>query len=109
MTYRNSPPLDRLTFNEILSAMTRRQRFFFWLSCVNLGLFAAIAVSLGGNALNRTVHNGHYFLMLGGVYTEVSRPIFMYSVVHTVSVVITQPIAAIIFLSARFRAKGKAD
>lgn len=85
--------------------MTPRERIFMWFAIVNFGLFAAIAVSIGGDALNGTVRNSHYYLAQHGTYTEVSRAVFLYSAVHALSVFLTMAIAAVIGVMARFRAR----
>lgn len=105
MSYRDSVPLGRPSVKEMYRAMTQRERSWFWVSVLNLALFAIVAVPLGGAALNGTVRGGHYFLMMGNVYTEVSRPVFVYSIIHSVSILITQPIGVVIALRATFRAK----
>ena len=106
VSYRNNLSLGRPSVSEVYRAMTRRERVWFWVALGNFALFAAIAVPLGGNALNGTVRNGHYFLMQGGVYTEVSRPVFIYSTIHTLSLLITAPLGIAVTVAARFRARN---
>ena len=72
-----------------------------WFTMVNFGVFAVIALLIGGDALNGTVRDGHYYLEQLGAYTEVSKSLFVYSAVHALSVFLTIPIAAYIGLTAR--------
>ena len=86
--------------------MTHHERVLFWLAIVNFVVFVAIAVPLGGDALNGTSRDGHYYLMQHGIYTEVSRPIFIYSTIHTLSLFVTPPVGIIVALRAGFRARS---
>lgn len=108
MSYRNRLPLGQPSAAETYRAMAPREQVFFWIATVNFVVFVAVAVPLGGISLNGGVRGGHYFLMLGGVYTEVSRPIFIYSTIHSISVIITWPIVAAMWLKARFRRRAAA-
>ena len=92
---------------DVYRAMTTVERFLFWLSILNFVVFAAIAVSLGGDALNGTLRDGHYFLMEHGTYTEVGRPVFIDSTLHTLSLFITQPTGIVVAMIARFRAQER--
>lgn len=105
MSYRNSVPLGRPSLGEVYRAMTRRERVLFWIAILNFVVFVAIAVPLGGDALNGTAHDGHYYLMQHGTYTEVSRPVFIYSAFHTLSLLVTMPLGIAVALKARFRAR----
>jgi hypothetical protein len=89
--------------------MTARERFLFWLGIANLCLFVGVALVLGGDAINGTSRDGHYFLMEHGHYTEVSRPVFIYSVVHTFSLFITSPLALVVAFRARHRARQSSE
>jgi len=85
--------------------MTTSERVLFWTAIVNFVVFVAIAVPLGGDALNGMARDGHYYLMQHGIYTEVSRPVFIYSTIHTLSLFVTTPIGVVAGLRARFRSK----
>jgi hypothetical protein len=108
MSYRNGVSLGRIGVREIYAAMTKRERLLFWLAIVNFFTFVAIAMCLGGDALNGTARDGHYYLMQHGVYTEVSRPVFLYSALHALSVIITTLLAVVVQFRARFRARNEA-
>ena len=85
--------------------MKPRERFLFWLAIVNFFVFAAVAVALGGDAINGTSRDGHYYLMHHGIYTEVSRAVFIYSTLHTLSLFITHPMAIVVAIKAWSRAR----
>lgn len=51
---------------------------------LNFVVFVAIAMYLGGDALNGRIEGGHYFLGSHGTYTEVSYGVFLYSKIHTI-------------------------
>jgi hypothetical protein len=85
--------------------MSHLERVLFWLAIWNFVLFVAIAVPLGGDALNGMSRDGHYYLMQHGIYTEVSKPIFIYSTIHTLSLFVTHPVGVIVALRARNRAR----
>ena len=67
----------------------RRAATVFMFALLNFVVFAAVAMSLGGDALSGSHSNGHYFLSNHGHLTEVSAGVFRYSQVHAISVVIT--------------------
>jgi hypothetical protein len=50
----------------------------------NFFLFVIISMLIGGDALNGHVTNGHYFLTMKGVDTEVTESVFRYSWWHAV-------------------------
>ena len=103
MSYRDRVPLGRPSLTEVYGTMTHGERAWFWIAIVNFVVFVAIAVPLGGDALNGTARDGHYYLMQHGIYTEVSRPIFIYSTIHTLSLFVTHPLVIVVWLRARFR------
>jgi hypothetical protein len=86
--------------------MTRAERILFWLAIANFLSFVIIAGALGGDALNGAQRDGRYFLMMHGVYREVSRGVFLYSEAHIVSLFLTQPLGIIAAVRARRRARG---
>ena len=85
--------------------MTHGERLLFWTAIVNFFVFVAIAVALGGDAFNGTASDGHYYLMEHGIYTEVSRAIFIYSTIHALSLFVTHPLGIAAALRARSRAR----
>jgi hypothetical protein len=49
------------------------------LAILNLAVYIAVAVTLGGDAVNGHVESGRYFLSMHGNLTEVSRQVFEFS------------------------------
>jgi hypothetical protein len=60
---------------------------------VNFVTFVAVAISLGGDALNGYASDGRCFLGEHGRYTEVSASVFQYSKWHARSLFLTHPAA----------------
>jgi hypothetical protein len=54
------------------------------LAMVNIVVFVVVAMAIGGDALNGTSVDGHYYLASHGRLTEVSAGVFHYSEVHAV-------------------------
>jgi hypothetical protein len=73
--------------------MTPRDRFLVWLAVVNFGLFFISVFALNGDAISGKSQDGQYFLGYRGAYTEVSRSVFIYSFIHTLSLFVTHPLA----------------
>ena len=65
----------------------------FVIGIVNFLAFVIVAVSIGGDALSGKVESGRYYLSHHGDLTEVSPRVWHYSRVHTISVLITHPLA----------------
>ena len=81
----------------------------FVFALVNFAAFCSIAVALGGDALNGHQSYGRYFLASHGRLTEVSRAVFRYSQVHSISVFITHAagiLAAVYFNATRRRSSS---
>lgn len=106
MRYRDNLLSARTSVVEVYRAMTHPERVLFWIAILNFVVFVAIAVPLGGDALNGTARGGHYYLMQHGIYTEVSRPIFIYSAIHALSLFVTTPVGLVVGLRGRFRARN---
>lgn len=88
-----NPPMDRPTDSPLARRMDRRSRICIWVIVVGLLNFLAytlLYVFINGEAVNGRVdvHNGcaHYYLQSG---TEVSRWVFIYSGIHSISIWIT--------------------
>jgi purine-cytosine permease-like protein len=64
----------------------------FSVAMINFVAFWAIAVYLGGDAVNGKIQSGHFFLMSHGGYTEVSQAVFDYSRWHVYSTWVTHPL-----------------
>ena len=71
---------------------------FAW---VNFGVFAGIAIWLGGDALNGKIEGGHYYLGEHGHFTEVSRQVFTYSRNHAQFMILTHILAFGVILWAK--------
>ena len=56
------------------------------LGVINFLSFVITSLCLGGDAANGYAKDGHYFVCSHGWYTEVSRPIWIYSFCHAISV-----------------------
>jgi len=56
---------------------------------VNFILFCVGATVIGGSFAFEKSGNGHYFVSEHGTYREVSLSIFIYSIIHACSVVVT--------------------
>lgn len=69
----------------------------------SFALFIAFWFLVGGNALNGFVSKGHYFVRSSGVYTEVSYAVYAYSIVHTLSLFVTHPLAVLVMMRGRRR------
>lgn len=65
----------------------------FVIGVLNFVACMAVALMIGGDALNGGVEDGRYYLSNHGRLTEVSAGLYSYSLVHTVSVLITSAIA----------------
>ena len=59
----------------------------------NFLAFIAVAGSLGGDALNGKIVDGHFFLGSHGHFTEVTQAVFNYSAWHARSLFFTHPLA----------------
>lgn len=55
----------------------------------NFVVFLAVAMAIGGDAINGHESAGRYFLSYKGHLTEVSQSVFLYSKIHFISVAIT--------------------
>ncbi len=55
----------------------------------NFAVFVAVAIYIGGDAINGHAQNGRYFLCFHGNCHEVGRALFMYSWWHAISVIVT--------------------
>ncbi len=71
---------------------------------INFIAFMIISVKIGGDAISGKAEQGHYYLSEHGRETEVSYPVYLYSYIHTISVLITHPLA---LLAGFFLSKAK--
>jgi heme/copper-type cytochrome/quinol oxidase subunit 2 len=77
--------------------MDRKTRICIWiivLGLVNFLAYTVVYVSLGGDAMNGAIlRDGrsmlHYFLEANGQRMEVSRTVWLYSAVHSISIWLT--------------------
>jgi hypothetical protein len=67
--------------------------FVFLAAMLNFVVFFIVAVNIGGDAVNGSVRDGHFYVMNHGRYTEVSEQVFTYSRWHVYSIWITHPLA----------------
>jgi hypothetical protein len=65
----------------------------FLIGIANFFWFFVESSSIGGDALNGHLRDGHYFLGSHGVYTEVSAATWNWSRAHAISVFVTHPMA----------------
>ena len=79
--------------------------FIFFAALLNFLSFWLVAVFLGGDALSGKSEAGRYFLSNHGVLTEVSKNVFNYSLVHTISIWFTHPAGIIALVIAQRTAK----
>lgn len=84
--------------------MTKSERFLVWLALANFSLFVVGLFAVGGEAVSGRSEDGRYFLGYRDRYTEVSRSVFLYSFLHTLSLFVTHPLA----IAAGFRAGRRA-
>jgi hypothetical protein len=67
----------------------------FVAAMINFAAFFIVAGRIGGDAINGTVENGHYYLASHGRMTEVSAGRFTYSLWHARSLFVTHPLGMI--------------
>jgi hypothetical protein len=67
-----------------------------FIAFINFAAFCIVAVSIGGDAINGRIENGHYYLASHGQLTEVSPEVWTYSKYHAISVFITHPIGILV-------------
>ncbi len=108
MSYLDKPSFGELSHRNMLAAMTKRERLFFWLVGINFVAFVVGTFALGGDALNGFTRDGHYYLSIKGTPTEVSKGVFVYSMTHALSLCVTIPLGIMIGFRARRRARTAA-
>jgi hypothetical protein len=74
-----------------MAGMRRVYLFGIALCIANFVAFVLIASHIGGDAINGYAANGHYYLRNHAIFTEVSRPVFLYSKWHAISLLVTHP------------------
>jgi hypothetical protein len=113
MSYRVSPIASPVgTFGhtrELYARMNRVECWLVWAAIANFAALCVLSLALGGDALNGTIRNGHYYLGNHGNFTEVSKAVFEFSRVQTLSVFITHPMAIIASLTAFLRSRLQGD
>ena len=65
----------------------------FLIGIANFFWFLLESLSIGGDALNGHIRDGHYFVGSHGSYTEVSAATWNWSRAHALSVLVTHPLA----------------
>jgi hypothetical protein len=104
MSYRQQVRLGKPSKSELYATLTPRERILFWLALTNFAAFCVLWLALGGYALKGGVSEGHYFLGMGKVRTEVSASVFALNILHTLSLFVTHPIGFLVWRRARRRA-----
>ncbi len=56
---------------------------------INFFAFAIISIIIGGNALQGYAQGGHYFIGNQTAFYEVSYPVFLYSIIHAYSAILS--------------------
>ena len=77
------------------------------IAMLNFFSFILIAGLLGGDAPSGQSQAGHYFLGSHGKLTEVTRYVFVYSMVHARSLFVTHPLGIIAGLVLWFARKDE--
>ena len=62
------------------------------IALINFMAFFIVVDNIGGDAVSGKIEAGHYYVASHGHYTEVSRALYIYSYIHTVSVFVTYPL-----------------
>jgi hypothetical protein len=78
----------------------------FVLAWINFVVFFVVASIIGGDAMNGKVKDGKYYVAHRSQYTEVSRPVFVYSRFHVYFVWILHPIGMLCLAYAILKEKG---
>ena len=71
---------------------------FFFAACANLLAFLVIGTVIGGMAFDGKRTATGFYLGSGADFLEVSELTYLYSLWHGISVVVTLPIAIVLFL-----------
>ncbi len=69
--------------------------FLFIGGSLNFLIHWHVGVAIGGDAVGVEVRNGRYYLAYHGDLTEVSEAVYRYSELHSYSIWITHPLAAL--------------
>lgn len=77
------------------------KNFLGYLAMANFICFFAVAIYLGGDALNGKSDNGHFFLSNHGKLTEVSEAVYRYSQLHGLSVFLLIGLVLIVHLAQK--------
>lgn len=72
-----------------------------YLAMANFVCFFAVAIYLGGDALNGKSENGHFYLSSHGRLTEVSETVFRYSLLHGISVFLLIGLVLIVYFAQK--------
>ena len=59
------------------------------LAALNFGALLYVTAQIGGDAINGKIEAGHYFVGNHGVYTEVSRRVWILNYLHNFSAIFT--------------------
>lgn|SRR5262249_30488002 len=64
----------------------------FAVAWINFVIFFVVATMIGGDAINGKVIGGRYYVAQHSHYTEVTKPVYVYSRFHVYTVWILHPI-----------------
>lgn len=78
----SEPPLDNSGAG---GRFGKAAKILFVAAVVNFAVWGMLNSYIRGDALNGTIRDGKYYVAAKGKYTEVSRRVYVYSYVHTVS------------------------
>lgn len=109
MSYRDLPSIGPPSHRESLAFLTPRERALYWLAGANFVAFIILGFAVGGDALSGGVEAGKCDVRSDHIRTEVSAFVYYYSLTHILSLFITQPIAVIVGLRARRRARRETE
>lgn len=65
---------------------------------INLCLSGTLAQQIGGDSLGVSPKNGHYYVSEKGTLTEVSYPVYLYSKILSLSLIITSLLLGLLII-----------
>ena len=78
----------------------------FVVAWINFVIFFIVATIIGGDAINGKVIDGKYYVAQHSQYTQVSKPVFVYSRFHVYLVWILHPVGMLCLAYAILKEKG---
>lgn len=86
---------ERWPAQDMAKIPERTWRVVTWLGILNFFAFWWVGLVLGGDALNGVARGGHFYLAEHGRLTEVTMAVWIYSLVHAISNLITLPLVVV--------------